>query len=235
LSRFLDPGRSFADRAPMLRERPLTSRSVLALAGVLQPIWFLGGSLLFGALRPGYEPLRDAISELGEQGASNALLWDVGGFGGMAVLYALYAAAIQAEFGAGLLFGLVALQAIATAGSGLFSCDAGCPPVALSTSGSLHIVFGLSYFLITTLIPFVAWRQFRARADWRSLARISLWTGTLLAALFLVGPSLGVDRVGAWQRADLLLAYAWQIAVAIRLYRLLDRPDVHEAPSVASG
>jgi hypothetical membrane protein len=67
------------------------------------------GSLLFGALRPGYEPMRDAISELGEQGASNALIWDIGGFGGMAVLYALSAAAIRAEFGAGWSCRLVAL------------------------------------------------------------------------------------------------------------------------------
>jgi hypothetical protein len=156
----------------MLTERPSSSRSVLALAGVLQPIWFLGGSLLLGALRPDYVPLRDAISELGEQGASNALLWDIGGFGGMAVLYALYAAAIRAEFGAGWLFRLVALQAIATAGSGLLLRRRLPARRALDLGLAAHGL-GLTYFLTTTLVPFVAWRLFRTRAEWRSLARIS--------------------------------------------------------------
>jgi hypothetical membrane protein len=193
----------------------------LAFAGVFLPVLLLGGSLVLGAVRPGYDPLRDALSELGEQGATNALLWDIGGFGGSALLYALYSVAIRAGFGGGWLFRLVVLQAIATAGSGLFSCDAGCPPVAVSTSGWLHTVSGLTYFAVTALLPFVAWRSFRSRTEWRSLASVSLGMGVLLTVLFFIGPALGADRVGLWQRTFLVPAFAWQIALALRLHSVL--------------
>jgi hypothetical membrane protein len=196
-------------------------RSDLALAGMVQPVWLLGGSLLMGALRPGYEPLRDAISELGEQGAANALLWNVGGFGVMAVLYAVYSVAMRAEFGGGWLFLLVAIQAIASAGGGVFSCDPGCPPVPQSPSMWGHTISGLTYFAITSVIPLAAWRPFRARKEWRSLAPASLGVGLLLVLLFFIGPILGPDRVGVWQRVDLVVAYAWQIAVALRLRAVL--------------
>lgn len=199
----------------------LLSGSNLAFAGVLQPILLLGGSLLMGGLRPGYNPLRDAISELGEQGAANASLWDLGGFGGSALLYAAYAPAIRAAFGGGWLFRLVVIQALAMAASGVFRCDPGCPPIPQSTSMWGHTISGLTYFAITSVVPFVAWRTFRSRTEWRSLALVSLGVGLLLTLLFFIGPALGADRVGVWQRVDLVVAYAWQIAVALRLHAVL--------------
>jgi len=111
-----------------------------ALAGVVLPVWFLGGSLVLGALRPGYAPLRDAISELGEKGAPNALIWNIGGFGVVAVLYALYAVAVRAEFGSGWLFRLGVLQAVFIAASAAFNCDPGCPPVPATTTMAGHII-----------------------------------------------------------------------------------------------
>ena len=212
------------------RIRSLSS-SDLALAGVLQPVLLFGGSFLLGALRPGYEPVRDAISELGEQGAANAWLWDLGGFGGMALLYALYSVAIRAAFGGGWLFRLVLIQAIASAGSGLFSCDPGCPPVPQSTSMWGHTISGLTYFAITSVIPFVAWRTFRARTEWRSLAPVSLGVGVILALLFVIGPTLGPDRVGVWQRIDLAVAYAWQIVVALHVRATFKRVGVERMPA----
>lgn len=201
-----------------------------ALAGALVPIWMLGGSLLLGLTRPGYEPLRDAISELGERGASTALLWNVGGFGVVALLYAAYALAIRARLGPGWVFGLTALQAVFIAASASFDCDPGCPPVPETATMTGHILVGLAYFGITTVLPLVAWRTFRRRPEWASLARPSLAVGVVLVALFLVGPTLGEDRVGVWQRTTLLVAYAWQGAVALRLYGLLRDAGGHAAP-----
>ncbi len=212
--------------------RPLLSR--FALAGIIQPIWFLGVSVALGAMRPGYEPLRDAISELGEKGATTALIWNIGGFGLAALLYALYAVAIRAGFGPGWLFGLAASQAILIAASGMFNCDPGCPPVPQSVTMLLHTLVGLTYFAITTLLPVVAWRTFRHRPEGRSFARPSLAVGLVLVTMFFIGPALGEDRVGVWQRVVLLIAYAWQMAVAIRLHGLLKRtdgPDVEDRPN----
>lgn len=131
-----------------------------ALAGALLPVWMLGGSLLVGLSRPGYEPLRDAISELGERGASTGSLWNIGGFGVVALLYAVYALAIRAGFGIGWLSGLTAMQAVFIAAGAGFECDPGCPPVPVTETMTRHIVVGLAYVAITTVVPVVARRAF---------------------------------------------------------------------------
>lgn len=216
----------------------MTNRPVIAnvaLAGIVQPIWILGGSAVVGALRPGYEPLRDAISELGERGAATSLAWNLGGFGVAALLYALYAVAVRVGLSDGWTFRLVALQAILLAGSGAFACDPGCPMVPRSTTMWLHTIFGLGYFATTTLLPLVAWRALRHRAEWQALSRASLGAGAILIVLFVVGPSLGEDRIGLWQRTFLVAAYAWQAAIAWHLSRLLRRSPPDPAPALAAG
>lgn len=114
--------------------------------------------------------------------------------------------------------------AIGLAGSGLFSCDPGCPPVMETPAGWMHTVFGLAFFVTMTVAPYVAWRTFRRRGEWRSYGPISLGVGILLTVLFLVGPFFGAERVGIWQRTTLLVYLAWAVAVALRLYRSLRSP-----------
>ena len=196
------------------------SRAWLALGGVLEAMWILGASSVLGALREGYQPLRDAISELGAEGCRDPMLWNLGGFGIAAALYALYASALR-RGPSRWLFRLAVVQAIAIAASGAFNCDPGCPQKPLSLHGTLHTVFGLGYFAVTSAVPLVAWRGFRKHDAWRSLAPYSLVTGVLLVVGSLVGPTLGPDRIGLWQRTFLVCAYAWQITVALRLYRQL--------------
>jgi hypothetical protein len=216
---------------------PETRRlSPFALAGAIQPLWILGGSLLFGSWRPGYD-VSHAISELGQQGSTSAVAWNVVGFGGSALLYALFAAAIAGALGRGWLFRLTAVQVIAIAASGTFSCDPGCPPIMSSWQGWAHSVFGLLYFAVTCVVPLVGWRAFRRRAEWRSLAPVSLIAGVVLVGLFLAGPFIfGPELVGIWQRVTIVIAGAWAVAVAVRLRRLLrsDGETKKTAPMVAA-
>lgn len=195
-------------------------RPYLALSGAIEAAWFLGLSLVLGSLRTGYDPTHDAISRLGEQGSPAPLVWNLGGFGVAALLYALYAVAIRDAFGTGAFFIGTVLQAVTIAGSATFSCDIGCPPAPVSTAGFLHTVFGLPYFAITCVAPFLAWRAFRGRGEWRGLSTPCLVVGALLVSLFVIGPALGADRIGLWQRLVLVPALAWQAVVSIRLFRL---------------
>ncbi|HET7771603.1 MAG TPA: DUF998 domain-containing protein [Chloroflexota bacterium] len=196
-----------------------------ALAGVAVPLWFFGATLVFGALRDGYDPLVDAISELGQEGGRNALAWNVLGFGGTALLHALFAAAawrsLASDAKGRWVAGLLAFAALALAASGAFRCDPGCPELPGSLLGMLHNVAGLAYFATMTVLPLVAGRLFAARPEWAPLARATLYAGAALVALFLAGPVLGPARVGAWQRAFLLLSHAWLAALSVRLYVLL--------------
>ena len=183
-------------------------------------MWLLGGSVVFGLLRPGYG-LTHAISELGQQGSDNAVAWNVVGFGGVALLYMIYSVPIGAAFGRSWFYWMTIIQALGTAASGLFSCDPGCPPVMVTWQGWGHTVAGLTYFATLTLIPFAAWRTFRSRSNWRGLSRFSMVIGGVLVGLFLVGPLFGAELVGLWQRTTLLVAGTWQVIVALRLYKAL--------------
>lgn len=196
---------------------------LLALAGALTPIWILGSAVVFGAFRPGYDA-NHAISELGQQGSANAVAWNIVGFGGTALLYALYSVAIAAVIGRSWVYRLTVLQALAVAGSSLFGCDPGCPPSMVTWQGWAHTVTGLTYFAATCVLPVVAWRTFRQKDDLRPLARVSLAAGILLTALFFAGPLLfGSEHVGIWQRTTLVMSGAWASAVALRLWALLRR------------
>lgn len=217
----------------MAAQRPW--RQYLALAGAAEAAWFLGFSLVLGWLRAGYDPTHDAISRLGEQGSASPSVWNLGGFGVAALLYLLYAVPIRDAFGTGAFFAATVLQALTIAGSAAFSCDTGCPPVPVSTAGFLHAVFGLPYFAITCLAPFLASRAFRGREEWLALTTASLVIGLLLAGLFLAGPSLGADRVGLWQRLVLVPALMWQAVVSLRLYRMPARHEVRPSQSINPG
>lgn len=204
--------------------RPMDDRAspprVFALAGALEPIWLLGTAALFGSFRAGYDATH-AISELGEQGAPGALMWNVAGFGIAALLHVLFALAIRAAIGDGWLFRVGVLQAIFLAGGGTFGCDPGCPPVMSSWQGWVHVFVGLSYFALTCIAPLVAWRAFRRDRSWRRLAPASLVAGLILVALFIAGPVLFPPAaVGVWQRITLATAGSWTTVVAIRLWRI---------------
>lgn len=217
-SQALDGAVRFRDvRAMDMRWQP---PRIFALAGIIEPFVPLGGSVVFGALRPGYNASH-AISELGQQGSAYAVVWNVVGFGGSALLYALFGVAIGAALGRGWLFRLVAFQAVSLGASGVFSCDPGCPPMMSSWQGWTHTVVGLAYFAAACVVPLVAWRTFRRSTGWRSLAPVSLVAGVILIGLFFVGPILfGPDLVGFWQRITLAIAGAWTATVALRLWRL---------------
>lgn len=200
---------------------PLQRSSVLALAGAIQPIWFLGAVALFGALRAGYTA-NQAGSELGQQGSEHAVAFNVVAFGGGALLYGLFAIAVGTFFGRGWLFWLTLAQAAAMGGAGVFSCDPGCPQAMVTPVGWGHTVLGLTYFVVLVVLPGFAAREFRRRPEWRSFTGTSVATCLVLVLLFLLGPILfGPAHIGLWQRLTLVIAGAWAIVVALRLYRVL--------------
>jgi len=185
---------------------------LLAAAGVLMPLWFFGFATILGLTRAGYDPFRDAISRLGEQGVANSLIWQLGGFFTCGVLELGFAGALWLTFRGPWLAGL--MVAIAA----LLATSAAAPMPT-----PVHMIAGLLLFACFALSPLAAWRQFRRLPEWADLSRGSLVVGVVLVIWLLLQPIFDPDRLGLWQRAFLVVALGWQVIVAWRVRRLARR------------
>ena len=205
-------------------------RTLAALAGIVGPVQFFLVLLVEGAVRPGYRPLRDTISELslGPRGwiqTANFLVFGI--------LFIVFARGVKASvndsratrLGATLL----SVIGVGVLGCGLFRAER-WPPSSMSLAGVLHLVCAM--LLVFALLPVataVMARAFAADARWRSLGRATRLTSFLTLALLVGGLALmnppgrpariGNVYAGLIQRIDVAVFLAWQMAVARRIAR----------------
>ena len=203
-------------------------RTLAAIAGTVGPVQFFLVLLVEGALRPGYRPLRDTISELslGPRGwiqTANFLVFGL--------LFIVFARGVKASvndtratrLGATLLL----VIGVGVLGCGLFRAEH-WPPSSMSLAGVLHLLCAI--VLVFALLPVatgVMARAFSADARWRSLGRMTRLTSLLTLALLVGGlaltsppgqpPRIGNVYAGLVQRIDVAVFLAWQIAVARRI------------------
>jgi len=203
-------------------------RQLAALAGAIGPVSFFAVLLVEGAVRPGYRPMHDTISELslGPRGwiqSANFLI-----FGILFIVFARGVKAsldrsLAARMGAALLF----VIGLGVLGCGLFRAEP-WPPSSMGASGLIHLVCAM--VLIFALLPVatgVLARAFVSDARWGSLGLVtgltSIITLVLLAGgLALMSPPgqparIGDEYAGLIQRVDVGVFLLWQIAVARRI------------------
>jgi len=187
----------------------------LAIAGVVMPFLFLGLSTILALTRPGYDLVWDPISRLGEEGAADPLVWQLGGFLAAAALELGYAGALLAVFGRSL------VAALMVAIAALLALSAAAPLGSNLTQ--VHMVAGLVLFATFALIPLAAWQAFRRRPEWADLSRGSLVVGVVLVVWFLLESNFEGSQLGFWQRAFLVVALGWQVVVALRVRHVARR------------
>jgi hypothetical membrane protein len=209
-------------------------RKSAALAGILGPLLFLTVVLVEGAVRPGYRPLHDTISELslGPRGwiqTANFLVFGI--------LFLVFARGVKASLDdsraarvGGTLLSVIGLGVV---GCGLFRAEP-WPPASMSPTGVLHLVCAIA--LVFALLPVataVLLRAFVAEPRWRSLALATGVTSFVTLALLVGGLALmsppgnpsriGNDYGGLIQRIDVAVFFAWQMGVARRIASLRQR------------
>jgi hypothetical membrane protein len=205
-------------------------RPLAALAGTVGPVLFFVVVLIEGAVRPGYRPLHDTISELslGPRGwiqTANFLVFGI--------LFMVFARGVKASLddsrAARLGATLLLLIGLGVLGCGLFRAEP-WPPSSMSPTGLLHLVCAV--VLVFALLPLatgVMIRPFVADVRWRSLGPATSLTSFVTLALLVGGiafmsppgqPSrFGNEYAGLIQRIDVAVFLAWQIAVARRITR----------------
>lgn len=187
---------------------------VLTVVGVLA--YVLAWAVL-GVLAPGYDPLRDAISELFDLGVPT---WQRTVLGGVLLVTGIALLPVGPVLdrvlpGEGRLGPALAVVAgIGTAAVAFFPCTAGCPGVGTTFTDTMHVVLaGGGYIGLVTAPLAFAWRL--RHTAWRDLAVAGLVLGGAATLGFLVR-NLGVDAYGGLQqRVFNTLADTWYVLAAV--------------------
>ena len=203
-------------------------RRLSALAGTVGPVLFFAVLIVEGAVRPGFRPLHNTISELtfGPRGWIQTANFVVFG-----ILFLIFARGVKttindsrsARLGGALLFAI----GLGVLGCGLSRAES-WPPSSMGAPGLVHVFS--SIVLIFALLPVatgVMARAFAGDVRWRSLALATGMTSFVTLALLVGGLALmsppgqpariGNEYAGLIQRVDVAVFLVWQIAVARRM------------------
>jgi len=200
---------------------PRRRAAVLCGAGAI--LLALAVPLVAAAGRPTYSHAAQYISELGESGASNAVLVGTLGFVplGLLVLAFLALAAPELPRSARTTAGLVGMAAVGIAYvvSAIAPCDPGCPGSG-SIAQQVHNAFGLLEYVGASTGLLLLGTAFHRSERWRALAPSSVGCAALVLLGFvgMLTPELAPMR-GVAQRVAEAGIFLWVALVCVRLTR----------------
>lgn len=200
----------------MTRDRLVAWFALVALA------LYIGSWVVAGAVREGYDPVEQAISELFELGApwaSRGLL--LLGLGASGLAFVAFGPTLHRVLpGRGRLGpALVVIAGIGTLGVMAAPCQPGCPGAGTSATDTWHTVAaGVGYTALATAPLAVAWRLRHDRPSW---AGWSAGLGGLAVLLFVVYLlDLVAAAGGLQQRLFNTVADVWYAVAAVWVLHL---------------
>ncbi|HUG85046.1 MAG TPA: DUF998 domain-containing protein [Euzebya sp.] len=189
-----------------------------AWVGILGPTLYVATWAVAGALRPDYDPTRQAISELAEIGSATQP-WMTAAF----LLFGLTAMPFASTLRRALpgdtraVATTVVVCGLATMAAGLFPCTPGCPGPGSSPTDNGHAVAAIIGYLALMAAPGSAGLLLlRADRTWRVFALWSLAAaaiGSFLMLLWTLG-AFGAAG-GAGQRGFNTLADVWWVTAGV--------------------
>jgi hypothetical membrane protein len=196
---------------------------LLAACGMIAPLLFAAALAVFGALYPGYNPLRQQMSVLGATGAPHAALFNGLGLILPGILIVAFAAGLQKGIrGPEHWLGpaMVALGGAGMLAAAIFRCEPGCVggtrPAQLHQAASAGIAF-------LAIAPVVIVPRLRLDPRWARHANRSFAAGLValgFAVVWALNTELGLGRwEGLLQRAIVAAGLVWLEAMAILLWR----------------
>lgn len=192
-----------------------------AWAGIAGPVLYVATWAIAGAVQPGYDPVSQAISELGAVGVPTQAAMSAG-----FVVFGLLALPFAVALRDGLpvrsaaLAWAAAVCGLATVGAAVFPCTEGCPGPGTTATDTGHSVVAVVGYLALMATPLLTGVLVRREPGWRAFAAWSLAAGGIGSLLMLLW-ALGVfgDAGGAAQRTFNTLADLWWASAGVALLR----------------
>ena len=198
---------------------------LLAICGIVGPILFIVIILVFGQLRPGYDPIRQYMSELGATGTPNAIVYSIAeallGLPLIAFAFGLHRGISKEGKASKLVPILIAVSGLGWIVTSFFPCDPGC--VNESVTGKIHGLMGIIDVWPLLIAPLLILPRLKKDNRWQSYRSFSLIMGTLAVILFAVEfftgevSSVLVPYRGLLQRLTFFTPFLWIGVMAIRL------------------
>ncbi|WP_282273277.1 DUF998 domain-containing protein [Stenotrophomonas sp. PS02298] len=192
-------------------------RCLILLFVAMYLLMLLGGA----ALKPGYSPLSQYISELGATGSAHAQVISLLGFIPVGVLAALllfaFARTVPVRGASRFGYWLLLCEPLAWIGSALAPCDLGCP-IGGSLSQSLHTLLGVFTYLGTALglvlLASAPAIQPGTRVLWIGLAGLWLLLFVLMGLEPLHAWHGLLQRLAEWSVYSVLCISAWRLSAS---------------------
>lgn len=193
----------------------------IAVAGVAGVLAYIGTWISGGILWDGYDPTRQAISELFAIGAPAgarvplSLGLALSGLGLAAFGWAMHVG-LPGRNPAGPV--LAAVSGIMTVAVVFFPCTAECPGAGSSFTDTMHVVTAGTGYVALMLAPLAT--GWRVRDDLPGLARASWLLGGAALGLFLARTvGFAPEYSGLQQRVFNTIADAWYVVAAVVIVR----------------
>jgi hypothetical membrane protein len=196
-----------------------TTANITRMAGVAGPTLFVAAVIASGVLVPGYDSVKQVISELTARGGPGEHLPI------LAISIVYVPALLLGLFGIGLLQDtamrgtglLILVSAALRLITGTFPCDAGCDMSNPSLTQRVHMLSAIANSVVlSAAAATLAVRLFRRRQS-LGMAAYSLATAALAPVFFamLLAGGSGGPYKGLYQRISLGLMQAWLVALAV--------------------
>ena len=192
---------------------------VLAAAGIAAGVAWAGAVVSCGAIRPGYNPVTQFVSELAERGSSTEAVMRITGFVVPGLLVIAFAAFLLIRSAGPIVAGVLIIHGVGRLTAGMFPCDPGCPASGASVSQAVHnaaaMMNGLTLVAAAVFCSVRMWRIGRNRFALYSLA------SAVAGAAFLVLMFMDVTTrtyVGLFQRLAFGVLHVWLAAFAMSVW-----------------
>ena len=196
----------------------VSERVAAPFAGIVGPAAFISSWLVAGALRRGYDPIDQAISELAALDTPNRLIVTSG-----MVIFGLGSQFFASELRrrgqkrVGLAMTLAGLSSLGVAA---FPCSEGCPGAGTSFTDTGHAVAAGLHYATFTAAPLLLSFDESARGGHRTFSALA----AIVAGLALSAQVLGIGPNGLMQRIGLTTNDVWMIVTALTSANSMPRP-----------
>lgn len=201
--------------------------------GITAFVVFWAALIAFGASRPDYSHLHNAVSELGVLGAPHAIAWNLAGFIAPGILLALFGATLATAIDGhrGALWWLLVLSGLCFAATGAIpgEMDDGAPnmesPLTLG-----HLAFSNLAPLLWIFATFLVIRRCKKNPIWKPFTALATVYAVVCVGGFFLGiiasaaiPSLA-NMPGLVQRFCFVFYLGWFLIMSIHLRSAVTHP-----------